>query len=322
MSKATNGGRVALFILFTLSLAGYSAVQAQEYPTKPVTLVNPMGAGGSHDLTMRAVVSVAPDYLGQPIVVQIKSGGGGAIGSEMVSKAAPDGYTLLAGGPGWNTTLPAVEGRSKGPDDLMAVCRINYSPTIITVRPDAPFKTFKEMIAWAKANPGQLKYGHTGPWGAADMPWKQIMKTAGITSKVVPHDGGGPALIAILGGHIDVTGGFAAQSIPQVKAGKLRMLAVLDYKRDADFPDVPTAREEGVDVVYLMWRGILAPRGTPRPVIDRLAVAFKKMTEDKTVVNMLKSFGDAPNYLGPDEFGKHWREEYEMHKELARIYKK
>ena len=204
----------------------------------------------------------------------------------------------------------------------MAVCRINYSPTIITARPDAPFKTFKEMIAWAKANPGQLKYGHTGPWGAADMPWKQIMKTAGITSKVVPHDGGGPALIAILGGHIDVTGGFAAQSIPQVKAGKLRMLAVLDYKRDADFPDVPTAREEGVDVVYLMWRGILAPRGTPRPVIDRLAGAFKKMTDDKTVVNMLKSFGDAPNYLGPDEFGKLWREEYEMHKELARIYKK
>jgi tripartite-type tricarboxylate transporter receptor subunit TctC len=322
MGKATNGNIVALFILFTLSLIGYPAVQAQDYPTKPVTLVNPMGAGGSHDLTMRAVASVATDYLGQPVIVQIKSGGGGAIGSEMVVKSQPDGYTLLAGGPGWNTTLPAVEGRSKGPDDLVAVCRINYSPTIITARPDAPFKTFKEMISWAKANPGQLIYGHTGPWGAADMPWKQIMKTTGITSKVVPHDGGGPALIAILGGHIDVTGGFAAQSLPQVKAGKLRMLAVLDYKRDSDFPDVPTAREEGVDVVYLMWRGILAPKGTPRPVIDKLAGAFKKMTEDKTVVNMLQSFGDAPNYLGPDEFGKLWREEYEMHKELARIYKK
>ena len=321
MSKVTHGKIVALFLV-TLSLTGYPAVQAQDYPTKPVTLVNPMGAGGSHDLTMRAVVSVAPDYLGQPVIVQIKSGGGGAIGSELASKAQPDGYTLLAGGPGWNTTLPAVEGRSKGPDDLAAVCRINYSPTIITARPDAPFKTFKEMIGWAKANPGQLIYGHTGPWGAADMPWKQIMKMTGITSKVVPHDGGGPALIAILGGHIDVTGGFAAQSLPQVKAGKLRMLAVLDYKRDADFPDVPTAREEGVDVVYLMWRGILAPKGTPRPVIDKLAGAFKKMTDDKTVVNMLKSFGDSPNYLGPDEFGKLWREEYEMHKELARIYKK
>jgi tripartite-type tricarboxylate transporter receptor subunit TctC len=324
MTMSNTIGRTisVCFILLALSIAGYPVVQAQEYPVKPVTLINPMGAGGSHDLTMRAVASVASDYLGQPVIVQIKSGGGGAIGSEAAAKAQPDGYTLLAGGPGWNTTLPAVEGRSKGPDDLVAVCRINYSPTIITARPDAPFKTFKEMINWAKANPGQLIYGHTGPWGAADMPWKQIMKTTGISSKVVPHDGGGPALIAILGGHIDVTGGFAAQSLPQVKAGKLRMLAVLDYKRDADFPEVPTAREEGVDVVYLMWRGILAPKGTPRPVIDKLAGAFKKMTEDKTVINMLKSFGDAPNYLGPDEFGKLWRDEYEMHKELAKLYKK
>ena len=124
MSKAVGRKILVCFILITLSLAGYPVVQAQEYPAKPVTLINPMGAGGSHDLTMRAVASVASDYLGQPVIVQIKSGGGGAIGSEAASKAQPDGYTLLAGGPGWNTTLPAVEGRSKGPDDLVAVCRI------------------------------------------------------------------------------------------------------------------------------------------------------------------------------------------------------
>ncbi len=321
---ANPAGKIVLclFTYLALSFAGSHRIQAQEYPVKPVILVNPMGAGGSHDLTMRAVASVATDYLGQPVIVQVRPGGGGAIGSELVAKAAPDGYTLLAGGPGWNSTLPAVEERSKGPDDLVAVCRINYSPTIITARPDAPFKTFREMIAWAKANPGKLIYGHTGPWGAADMPWKQIMKKAGITSKVVPHDGGGPALTAILGGHIDLTGGFAAQSLPHVKAGKLRVLAVLDDRRDSDLPDVPTAREEGVDVVYLMWRGILTPKGTPRPVIDKLAAAFKKMTEDKSVIDMLKRFGDSPNYLGPDEFGKIWREEYETYKELARIYKK
>ena len=322
MKKASGSEILVCFILLTLSLGGYPAAMAQEYPAKPITLINPMGAGGSHDLTMRAVTSVSNDYLGQPMFVQIKSGGGGAIGSEVAAKAAPDGYTLLIGGPGWSTTLPAVEGRSKGPDDLAAVCRINYSPTIITARADAPFKTLKEMIGWAKANPGKLIYGHTGPWGAADMPWKQIMRKAGITSKVVPHDGGGPAMIALLGGHIDVYGSFAAQTLPQVKAGKVRMLAVLDYQRDKDFPDIPTAREEGVDVVYLMWRGVLAPKATPRPIIDKLAVAFKKMTEDTAVINMLKGFGDSPNYLGPDEFGKLWREEYELHKELGRIYKK
>jgi len=316
-----KGMVIGLFLALPFFGVG-QPLHGQEFPTKPVTLINPMGAGGSHDLTMRAVTSVAADYLGQPIVVQIRPGGGGAIGSELVAKAPPDGYTLLAGGPGWNSTLPAVEGRSKGPDDLVAVCRINYSPTILTARPDAPFKTFKEMIEWAKANPGKLIYGHTGPWGAADTPWKQIMAKTGITSKVVPHDGGGPALIAILGGHIDVTGGFSAQSMAHIKTGKLRVLAVLDYKREPDLPDVPTAIEEGVDVVYLMWRGILAPKGTPRPIIEKLATAFKKMTEDKSVIGMLKRFGDEVQYLGPDEFGKLWRQEYEAHKELARLYKK
>ena len=322
MSKVSTLKIWAGFMLLTLSVAGYSVVQAQEFPTKPITLINPMGAGGSHDLTMRAVTSVANDYLGQPMIVQIKSGGGGAIGSELVAKAAPDGYTLLIGGPGWNTTLPAVEGRSKGPDDLIAVCRINYSANNLVARPDAPFKTLPEMIAWAKANPGQLKFGHSGLWGAADMPWKELMKKTGFTSKVIPYDGGGPCMVALLGGHIDVTANFAAQALPQVKAGKMRMLAVLDDKRNPEYPDVPTAKEQGVDLVYLMWRGILAPKGTPRPIIDKLAAAFKKMAEDKAVVAMMKSFGDVPNFLGPDEFGQLWREQYELHKELGKLYKK
>jgi tripartite-type tricarboxylate transporter receptor subunit TctC len=166
----------------------------------------------------------------------------------------------------------------------------DYSPVIISARPDAPFKTFREMTQWAKANPGKLIYGHTDPWGAADLPWKQIMKLTGITGKVVPHDGGGPTLTAILGGHIDATGGLATQSMPHIKAGKLRVLAVLDYQRETDLPDVPTAKEEGIDVVYLMWRGVLAPKGTSRPIIDKLAVAFKKMTEDKSVIGMPKRF--------------------------------
>jgi len=101
----------------------------------------------------------------------------------------------------------------------------------------------------------------------------------------------------------------------------MRMLAVMDDKRNPEFPDVPTAKEQGVDIVYLMWRGVLAPKGTPRPIVDKLADAFKKMTADKAFVAMLKSFGDVPNFLGPDEFGKLWRAEYELHKEMGKIYK-
>ena len=322
MNKASALKIWAGFLLVALSLAGYPVALAQDFPTKPITLINPMGAGGSHDLTMRAVTSVANDYLGQPMVVQIKSGGGGAIGSEFVAKSAPDGYTLAICGPGWNTTLPAIEGRSKGPDDLQAVCRINYSANNFVARADAPFNNLKEMIAWAKANPGQLKFGHSGLWGAADVPWKELMKKAGFTSKVIPYDGGGPCMVALLGGHIDVTANFAAQALPQIKAGKMKMIAVLDDKRNPAYPDFPTAKEQGIDVVYLMWRGILAPKATPRPVIDKLADAFKKMTADKAVVAMIKSFGDVPNFLGPDEFGKVWRAEYELHKEMGKLYKK
>jgi tripartite-type tricarboxylate transporter receptor subunit TctC len=320
--KKWDGRGIGFFLIVVLLLFAFQFAQAQEYPTKPVTLVIASQAGGSHDLTARAVTSVATDYLGQPIIVLIKAGGGGAIASDFVSRAAPDGYTLLFGGPGWSTTLPAVEGRSKGPDNLVAVCRINYSSPLILARPDMPYKTLREMVAWAKANPGKLVFGNTGPWGASDMPWKMVMKETGITTKVVPYDGGGPALMAILGGHIDVAGLFTAQSLSYINAGKLSALAIVDNKRIPDLPNVPTAQEEGVNVIYHMWRAVLAPKGTPRPVIDKLALAFKKMTEDKSVIPMIRQFGDQIQYLGPDEFAIEWRAEYELHKELGKIFRK
>ena len=129
-------------------------------------------------------------------------------------------------------------------------------------------------------------------------------------------------MIAQLGGHIDISGQFAIAILPHIKSGKVRALAVLDNKRDPDLPDIPTAKEEGVNVISVMWRGVLAPKSTPRPIIEKLAVAFKKMTEDKTVVGLIKKFGDDIHYLGPDEFTKVWREEYEAHKELGKQFKK
>jgi tripartite-type tricarboxylate transporter receptor subunit TctC len=311
---------MACLLIFAGGPGGWAA--EKDFPSKPVTLIIPVGAGGSHDVTARAVTSAAAAYLGQPVIIQLKPGGGGAIGSEIVAKAAPDGYTLLFGGMGWSSTLPAVEGRSKGPDDLMAVCRINYSPTIIVARPDLPFKTFKEMIEYAKANPDKLIFGNTGPWGQADLPWKMIVKQTGIKAKNVPYDGGGPSILAVLGGHADLTGGLVSALLPHIKAGKLRALAVLDNNREDKLPDVPTAKELGVPVVNLMWRAVLAPKGTPRPVIDKLALAFKQMTEDKSVTSMIKQLGDDIQYMGPDEFGKLWREEFEAQKELGKSLKK
>jgi tripartite-type tricarboxylate transporter receptor subunit TctC len=295
---------------------------AQEFPTKPVTLIIPVGAGGSHDLTARAMAGVIPQYLGQPMIVELRPGGGGAIGSNQVANASPDGYTLLFGGPGWSSALPAIEGRSVGPDRLVAVARVNYSPVIFMARPDAPFKTLKEMVAWAKENPGKLVHGNTGPWGAGDLPMKEMMRKYGFQARIVPYDGGGPALLAILGGHVQTTIALTAQSLPHLKAGKLRALAVMDSKRHPELPDVPTSVEEGIDVTYRIWRGILAPKATPRPVIDKLADAVKRTTEDKSFLALIKQLGDEAGYLGPDDFAKEWQKEYEVHKEIAREFKK
>jgi tripartite-type tricarboxylate transporter receptor subunit TctC len=318
-------GLVSVTVLL-VSLIGSQVVLAKDYPTKPIVLVVPSGPGSATDILMRAVTSVAADYLGQPIIVKLIPGGGGAIGCDSAAKAPPDGYTLLAGSSSWSTGLPAIEGRSKGLDDFVAVCRINYSPTLIIARPDAPFKTFKQMMEWIKANPGKLTASNPGPWTPPDVIWKYLMKVTGTSFRIVPFQGGGEATVALLGGHIDAGTAIPSMAMPYKNTGKMTFLLLLDEKRHPDFPDVPTSIEEGFDRVIntlgCAWRGILVPKGTPASITDSLATAFKKMTEDKSVQSIIQQQGEKLYFLGPDEFLKVWRAEYEGYKELGKIYKK
>ena len=322
MKRQLQSGGLLWVFLVILFLTHSQSIHAQEFPSKPISLILPFGPGGSTDLTARAFVGVANEYFGQPVIVQPKPGAGGAIASDNVAKASPDGYTLLMGGPGPNSTLPAIEGRSRGPDDLAAVCRINYNSHLVLVPADAPYRTFQQLVQYAKANPGKLRFGNTGIWGAADLLWKEIQLKAGISTKIIPYDDGTQTLIGLLGGHIDVMSTFPTNSAPQIKAGKIRPLAFADSKRDPDFPEVPTLRELGVDVEMIVWKGILAPKATPRPIIDKLAQGFKKMLEDKSSIGMIQNLGDNFHYLGPDEFTKFWRGEYEAHKEMGKVFKK
>ena len=295
----------------TILMAGGPA-GAQEFPTKAIELVLPFGPGGSHDLTARAVASVAHQYLGQPLLVVLKPGGGGAVGSQQVIRAKPDGYTLLFGGTGPNTVFALVQKAPIGPDQFTPVARINHSPTIFAVRADAPWKNLRELIEYAKRNPGKLNFANTGPWGAADLPMRLIARTAGIDYNNIPHDGGGPALLAVLGGHADATFGFSAQLLPQIGAGKMRALAVSDSKRIPDLPNVPTIREEGLDVTFTMWRSVLAPKGTPQAIVDKLEGAFRRMTEDRSFQALIKQLGDEIHFQGGKEFEATWRQESEM----------
>lgn len=305
----SKGG--VLFALLVTLISGAVAT-AQEFPTKAVELVLPFGPGGSHDLTARAVASVAHQYLGQPLLVVLKPGGGGAVGSQQVIKAKPDGYTLAFGGTGPNTVFALVQKVPIGPDQFTPVARINHSPTIFAVRADAPWKSFREMIEYARKNPGKFNFANTGPWGAADLPMRLIARAAGIDYNNIPYDGGGPATLAVLGGHADATFGFSPQLLPQVAAGKMRALAITDTKRHRDFPNVPTVKEEGFDVVFTMWRSALAPKGTPQSILDRLEATFRKISEDKSFLALIRGLGDDVQFQGGKEFEATWRQEWEM----------
>jgi tripartite-type tricarboxylate transporter receptor subunit TctC len=319
---------VFLIALVGLSLLIPGILFAQEYPTKPVTLIIPYGPGGGHDLLFRAVTSVATDYFGQPILVKLMPGGGGAIAADFASKAAPDGYILFAGGNTPNSALPAVEGRGKGPDQMEPVCRVNYNSGFIATRPDAAFKTWKQAMEWMKANPGKLIVGTQGPWSPVDVVWKYFMKVTGVSVRLVHFDGGGPVIIALLGGHIDVCSFLPSLYRPYKNTGKIVPLLAVEDTRFSDIPDIPTTIEEGIpeastiNMLSRSWRGVMAPKGTPPAIIDKVATAFKKMTEDKSVNAMIQRYGDQIHYLGPKEFSKVWKTEFELYKELGKSYKK
>jgi tripartite-type tricarboxylate transporter receptor subunit TctC len=308
---------LAPVVVLAALLAAVLPAGAQEFPTKAIELIIPFGPGGSHDLTARAVSSVAQQYLGQPLLVVLKPGGGGAVGSQHVIRAKPDGYTLLFGGTGPNTTFALVQKAPIGPDQFAPVARINYSAPLLAVKADAPWKNLKELVDHAKKNPGKLNFANTGPWGAADLPMRLLGKVAGMEYNNIPHDGGGPSMLAVLGGHADATFGFTAQLMPNIAAKKLRALAITDTKRHRDLPDVPTAREEGHDVVFTMWRAVLAPKGTPPAILDKLETAFRKMSEDKSFQALIKTLGDEVYFQGGKDFEKTWRDEWELHGKIV-----
>jgi tripartite-type tricarboxylate transporter receptor subunit TctC len=312
-----------LLVAFVFPLGPISSLQAQDFPTKPINLILPSAAGGSIDLTSRTFVHLSPEVLGQPMVIQVRPGGGGAIGMELIAQAKPDGHTIGYAHSNWTSVLPAMEGRSRGPEDLEAVCLINVQSYIYYVNADSPHKTIKDLINYAKANPDKLTFGHSGTGSVVDLEWRSLEMKAGIKTRIVPHTGGGTVLLALLGGHIDVAILPSTQSLTHYRAGKFRPLAIQGSKRSAELPNVPTIVEEGYNLgIDGVWMGIAAPKGTPRAIVEKLAAGFKKMTENKQVIENYAKLGNEFTFLGPNEFATYWRKDYQNYKEMAKIFKK
>lgn len=299
------------------------ALWAQDFPGKPITLIIPSSAGGSADLAVRTFTHLSPEVLGQPMVVQAKPGGAGAVGVELVAQAKPDGYTLGMASSNWSSVVPALEGRSRGPEEMEPVCRINVQSYIYMVQANSPFKTIKDLINYAKANPDKVTFGSSGAFSVVDLEWRSLEAKAGLKTRIVPYDGGGAVIVALLGGHIQVAILPAAVGMPHVKAGKLRPLAIQGPRRYAALPNVPSLIEEGYDTdIEGVWMGVMAPKGTPRPIVEKLAGAFKKMTENKQAIEAYAKLGNEFNYQGPDDFAKFWKKDFQSYKGMAKFFKK
>jgi len=263
-----------------------SATGAQDvFPSRPITIVAPFPPGGVADLTARPVAAAMEKVLKSPVGVVNKTGAAGAVGMQSVAVAKPDGYTLLLALSSISIIPEADKIFDRKPaftvDQFAPIALISADPTVLVVPADKPWKTARDFIEDAKNRPGQVSYSSSGIYGTLHMAMELLSHAAGIKLRHVPHAGAGPALTAILGGHVDALASGPAVVLPHIKAGKLRALAGWGDKRVAALPDVPTFKELGYpDAEFYIWAGLFAPKATPEGVLTRLRSAVRDAVND------------------------------------------
>ena len=312
----------AIPLVASLVLAASAHAQSA-WPARSITLVVPFAAGGNNDVSGRIVARKLADLLGQPVVVENKTGAGGTIGSAAVATARPDGYTLgfLSSGP----VAAAVSLQKSLPydprKDLLPVARVTTSPSVLVVNPAFPAKDLAEFVAYARQNPGKVNYGTAGPGSSPHLAGALFESMAGATMVAVAYRGGAPALADLMGGQIQAVFNPILEVMPQVRAGKLRALAVTTTKRSSLLPDVPALGERYPGYEVLTWNGVFAPPGTPADVVAKLNDAVKKALADPEVVAKLADLGLEVAFSSPAEFGAYVNEQIESFAKLVRIAK-
>jgi tripartite-type tricarboxylate transporter receptor subunit TctC len=286
-------------------LAFSTTAAAQDYPTRPVRLIIPFPPGGSNDIVGRLVATQLGERLGMLVVVDNRGGAGGVVGTETAAKAPPDGYTLLlvslahAVNP-WLYKLSYDPIRSFTP-----VAIIGSGPNIVTVHPDLPVKSIKELVALAKQKPGELQYASAGVGSFQHLGGELFKLMAKVDIMHVPFKGGGPAMIDVMGGHTKILFSSLVQTTPHIRSGKLRALATGGTTRSPVFPDLPTVAEDGVpNYEAVNWWGILAPAGTPAAVVDKLNKEVAAALDSADLQKQFESEGAAVVKMSAAEFGK------------------
>jgi tripartite-type tricarboxylate transporter receptor subunit TctC len=268
---------------------------AQSYPTRPITVIVPFPAGGPSDVVARIVTEAMSKHLGQSMVIENVGGAGGTLGSGRVATADPDGYTLLAGSMGSHVAAPVLTPniRYDSERDFVPVGITADAPAVIVARKDFPANNLKEFVAYVKANGDKVKQAHGGIGASSHMACLLFNTAAGTKPSQVPYRGTGPAMNDLIAGHVDFFCEQAVSVAEQVRSGTIKAFGVSANERLEALPAVPPAKDGGVNYQMSIWAGIFAPKGTPKPVVDKLAAALDKALDDPTVVKRLNDLGGA-----------------------------
>jgi tripartite-type tricarboxylate transporter receptor subunit TctC len=301
-----------LVALLVAALAAPAAM-AQGFPSKPIRIVVPFAAGGAVDVVARAVGQKMADQMGSPVVVDNRPGASANLGAELVAKAAPDGYTLLMGANGLATNVTLFKNLPFDTlRDFAPIARVGYAPLVLVVPPSSPAKSLKELIALAKAQPGSLNYGSAGNGGSGHLATELLRLNTKIDVVHVPYKGGAPALTDLMGARLSFMLINPIEVLSNVKAQRLRALAVASPKRIAMLPDVPTFTEAGVPGYDAsVWWGLVAPAKTPKEVVAKLSEEALKALQDEGVKEKLSGLGAVVDPAGPEQFGRFLKDEIE-----------
>lgn len=255
--------------------------KAQDYPSKPISLVLPQPPGGTGPILGMMLAEAAKKYIKQPVVIDYRVGAGGTVGASYVAHAKPDGYTLLLARPAHSTAAPSVEKLDYDASNFEPMGQLLTSPLTLVVQANSPWKNLKDLVAYAKAHPGEVTCANSGNYSSLHLHALRFEKVAGIKLTHIPFVGGANAVTAVAGGHVKCATRFPGEGEALIDSGKVRVLAVFSSKRDKFYPDVPTAAEEGFPIEAVGWAALVGPKGTPSDVIATWEGILRKVTQDK-----------------------------------------
>ena len=301
---------------------GAGEAGAQNYPSKPVRFVSPYAPGGGTDIMARTLAQKLTESMGQQFVVENRAGGGGIVGIESVAKAAPDGYTILLGSKGPLTMNPALHRKLPYDTlrDLAPISLVGRVPAVLVVHPSLPVKTVKELIALAKARPGELTFSSSGTSGTGHLSGELFAAMAGVKLVHVPYRGTGPATVAVLSGEVTFGFGNLVALMPHVQNKLLRALAVTSSKRISSAAHLPTVAEAGLPgYEYVTWYGVLAPAATPKEIVNRLGTELAKVARQAEMRDRLSSEGGEAVGSSPEEFAAYLKTELAAAVKLVKI---